>query len=39
MNLNFGYLALYGMYRSVTKVGMILMCIFSSMIYVSFMLD
>jgi hypothetical protein len=38
MNLNFGYVALYGMYRLVTKVGMILMCIFSVMIYVSFML-
>jgi hypothetical protein len=39
MNLNFGYVALYGMYRFVTKVGMILRCRFLIMIYVSFMLD
>jgi hypothetical protein len=39
MNLNIGYVALYGMSRSVTKVGMILMCRFSIMIIVSFMLD
>jgi hypothetical protein len=29
IDLNFGYFTLYGMSRSVTKVGMILMCIFS----------
>jgi hypothetical protein len=39
MNLNFGYVALYGMSRSVTKICMILMYIFSVMIYLSFMLD
>jgi hypothetical protein len=39
MDLNFGYVALYGMYRFVTKVGMIMMCRFSVMNYVSFMLD
>jgi hypothetical protein len=39
MDLNFGYVALYGVSRFVTKVGMILMCRFSVMIYVSFMLD
>jgi hypothetical protein len=39
MNLNFGYVALYGMYRSVANVCMILMYIFSVMIFVSFMLD
>jgi hypothetical protein len=39
MDLNFGYVALYGMFVSVTKIGMILMCRFSSMIYVRFMLD
>jgi hypothetical protein len=39
MNLNIGYVALYVMPRSVTKVGMILMCRFSIMIIVSFMLD
>jgi hypothetical protein len=39
MNLNFGYVALYGMSISVTKIGMILMCRFAIMIYVSFMLD
>jgi hypothetical protein len=39
MKLNFGYVAFYGMSRSVTKVGMILMCRFSVINYVSFMLD
>jgi hypothetical protein len=39
MDLNFGCVALYGISRFVTKVGMILMCRFSVMIYVSFMLD
>jgi hypothetical protein len=39
MNLNFGYVSLYGMSRSVVKVCMILMYIFSVMIYLSFMLD
>jgi hypothetical protein len=39
MDLIFGYVALYGMSRSVTKVCMILICIFSVMIYLSFMLD
>jgi hypothetical protein len=39
MNLNFGYIALDGMSRSVTKVGIILMCRFLIMNYVSFMLD
>jgi hypothetical protein len=39
MNLIFGYVALYGMYRSVEKVCMILICIFSVMIYLSFMLE
>jgi hypothetical protein len=39
MDLNFGYVALYGLSRSVAKVCMILTCIFSVMIYVSFMLD
>jgi hypothetical protein len=39
MKVNFGYVALYGMSRSVTKVGVILMCRISVMIYVSFMLD
>jgi hypothetical protein len=32
MDLNFGYVALYGMYRYVTKLGMILMCRLSIMI-------
>jgi hypothetical protein len=32
MELNFGYVALYGMFRFVTNVGMILMCTFSVMI-------
>jgi hypothetical protein len=39
MDLSFGYVALYGMSIYVTKVSMILMCRFSVMIYVSFMLD
>jgi hypothetical protein len=39
MDLNFEYVALYGMSRSVTKIGMILMYRFSIIIYVSFMLD
>jgi hypothetical protein len=39
MDLNFVYIVLYGMFRIVTKDGMILMCIFSVMNYVSFMLD
>jgi hypothetical protein len=39
MNLNLGYVALYGMSRSVAKVCMIFICIFSVIIYVSFMLD
>jgi hypothetical protein len=39
MNLNFVYVALHGMYKSVTKVSMILMCRFIIMIFVSFMLD
>jgi hypothetical protein len=39
MNLNFGYVAVYGMSKLVTKVGMILMWRFLVMSYVSFMLD
>jgi hypothetical protein len=39
INLIFGYVAVYSMYRLVTKVGMILMCRFRVMNYVSFMLD
>jgi hypothetical protein len=39
MSLIFGKVALYSMSRSVTKIDMILMCRFSVMIYVSFMLD
>jgi hypothetical protein len=39
MGLHFEYVDLYGMDRSVTKIGMILMCRFSIMIYVIFMLD
>jgi hypothetical protein len=39
MNLNFGYVALYNMSRSVAKVCMVLMYVFSVMIYLSFMLD
>jgi hypothetical protein len=35
MKLNFGYAALYGMFRFVIKVGISLMCRFSVMIYVS----
>jgi hypothetical protein len=39
MDLNFVYVSIYGMDRSVTKIGMILICRFAIMIYVSFMLD
>jgi hypothetical protein len=39
MNLNFGYVVLYIMSRSVTKVCMVLMYIFAVMIYLSFMLE
>jgi hypothetical protein len=39
MDLNFGYVSLHGMSRSVTKICMILMCRFLVMNYVSFMLD
>jgi hypothetical protein len=39
MDLNFGYVALYGMSRSVTKIGRSLMCRSLIMIYVSVMLD
>jgi hypothetical protein len=39
MNLIFGYVAFYGMSRSVAKVCMILICILSVMIYLRFMLD
>jgi hypothetical protein len=39
MDLNFEYVSLYGISRSVTKVCMILMCRSLIMIYVSFMLD
>jgi hypothetical protein len=39
MDLNFGFVALYGMSRFVTKVGMNLMCRFLVMNYVRFMLD
>jgi hypothetical protein len=39
MNLNFGYVALYGISRFMTKVGMSLLCRFIVMNYVSFMLD
>jgi hypothetical protein len=39
MNLNFGYVALYAMSRSVTKIGRSFMCRSLIMIYVSFMLD
>jgi hypothetical protein len=39
MDLNFGYVALYGMSISVTKVCIILMRRFSVMSYVSLMLD
>jgi hypothetical protein len=39
MKLNFGYVAMNGMFRCVTKVCMILMCRFLVMNYVSFMLD
>jgi hypothetical protein len=39
MELNFGYVTLYDMFRSVTKFDMFLMRRFSVIIYVSFMLD
>jgi hypothetical protein len=39
MDLNFGYVVLYGMFRFVTKVDRSLICRLSFMIYVSFMLD
>jgi hypothetical protein len=39
MDLNFEYVSFYGMSRSVAKVCMILICIFSVMIFVSFVLD
>jgi hypothetical protein len=39
MDLNFGYVAIYGISRSVTKVCMSLMCRSLIMIYVIFMLD
>jgi hypothetical protein len=39
MDLNFGYVALYGMFRCVTKVCMILTCRFLVMNYVNFILD
>jgi phosphotransferase system glucose/maltose/N-acetylglucosamine-specific IIC component len=39
MNLNFGYVSLYGMSISLTEICMILMGIFSVMIYLSFKLD
>jgi hypothetical protein len=39
MNLNFGYVTLCIRYRYVAKVCMILMLIFSVMIYLSFMLE
>jgi hypothetical protein len=38
MKVKFGYVAMYGMFRFVTKVGMSLMCRYLVMIYVSFML-
>jgi hypothetical protein len=38
MDLNFGYFALYDMFRFVIKVGMSLMCRSLVMIYVSSML-
>jgi hypothetical protein len=38
MDLNFGYVSLYVMYRIVTKFGMSLMCRFLVMNYVRFML-
>jgi hypothetical protein len=38
MDLNFEYVALYGMYRYVTKIGRSLRCRSLIMIYVSFML-
>jgi hypothetical protein len=39
MDLNFGYVALYNMSISVEKICMILMYIFSVMIYLIFMLE
>jgi hypothetical protein len=39
MDLNFGYVALYNMSRSVAKVCMNVMYIFSVIIYLSFMLE
>jgi hypothetical protein len=39
MDLNFGYVALYDMFRFVTKVCRSLMCRSLVVIYVSFMLD
>jgi hypothetical protein len=39
MYLNFGYVALYSMSRSVAKVCMVLMYIFAVMIYLIFMLE
>jgi hypothetical protein len=39
MELNFGYVSLYGMSRFVTKFGMSLMCTFLVMNYVNFKLD
>jgi hypothetical protein len=39
MELNFGYVTLYGMDKSVIKFDMFLMCRFSVIIYVTFMLD
>jgi hypothetical protein len=39
MEVNVGYVIIYGMFRFVTKVDMILMSRYLVMIYVSFMLD
>jgi hypothetical protein len=39
MELDFGYVALYGMFRFVIKIGMSLMGRLLVMNYVSFMLD
>jgi hypothetical protein len=39
MDLIFGYVALYGMSRSVTTIYMILMYIFLVIIYLSFMVE
>jgi hypothetical protein len=38
MELNFGYVAPYSMFRFVTKVGRSLMCSYLVMIYLSIML-